>query len=130
MLAGDVRLSVPDRCRAAVEPYTGRAITLGMRPEHVRLVSETGAQYPVLSTQYSVAFPATIEAVERLGAESHVYLKAGNHSLIVRTEGDIRPAAGERLFAALPPEHLYFFDPASEAAICAIRVPVETSIET
>jgi multiple sugar transport system ATP-binding protein len=124
VLSGEVKLPIPDRCRPAIEPYAGKPVTLGVRPEHLRLTDEAGTQdsvlgtqYSVLGTQYSLAIPATVEAVERLGPESHVYLNSGNHALIVRTESNIRPALGQRVMAAVLPEHLHFFDAVSEAAI-------------
>jgi multiple sugar transport system ATP-binding protein len=113
VLAGEIKLPIPDRCRAAIEPYHGKVVTLGVRPEHLRLMS----QYSVLSTQYSVVIPAAVEAVERLGAESHVYLKTGDHTFIARAESNVRPTVGEAVCAAAMPEHLHFFDAVSEAAI-------------
>ncbi|MGA2259022.1 MAG: ABC transporter ATP-binding protein [Thermoguttaceae bacterium] len=115
VLAGNTRLSIPDRYRIMIEPYCDKPITLGVRPEHLRLTSEIGLS--VLSPQYSVAISATIEAVERLGPESHVYLKTGDHGFIARTDGGIRPMVGEQVLAAVLPEHLHFFDAASEVAI-------------
>ena len=55
VLAGNIRLPIPDRCRATIEPYTGKPITLGVRPEHLRLTSNRvlSTQYSVLSTQLS-----------------------------------------------------------------------------
>ncbi len=117
VLAGNIRLPIPDRCRATIEPYAGKPITLGVRPEHLRLTAEIGAQFSVPSTQDSVVFPATIEAVEHLGAESLVYLKAGDGIFIARMESDVRSTIGEQVLAAVLPEHLHFFDVASEAAI-------------
>ena len=113
VFSGDVKLPIPDRCRAVIEPYTGKPITLGVRPEHLRLT----AGYSVLGTQYSVVLPATVEAVERLGAETHVYLKTGDQTFIARRESDVQPTVGERVLAAVLPEHLHFFDSVSEAAI-------------
>ena len=112
-LAEGIRLPIPDRCRAAIEPHTGKPITLGVRPEQLRLATEDS----VLGTQYSVVIPATVEAVERLGAETHIYLKTGGQTFITRTDSAIRPTAGEQVLAAVLPEHLHFFDAASEAAI-------------
>ena len=105
-----------------IEPYAGKPITLGVRPEHLRLTSEMGDQYPVLCTQYSAAIPATVEAVERLGAESHVYLKMGTYCFIARAQSAVQPVAGERVLAAVLPEHLHFFDAVSETAIRTQRV--------
>ncbi len=115
-------MPIPDRYRATIEPYAGKPITLGVRPEHVRL-TVLSTQYSVLSTQHSIVIPATVEAVERLGAESHVYLKSGDQAFIARTESNVRPGApgtpgrGEQVLAAVLPEHLHFFDAASETAI-------------
>ncbi len=117
VLAENIRLPVPDHCRAAIGAYTGQPITLGVRPEHLRLTSASSTEYSVMSTQYAVVIPATIEAVERMGAESHVYLKAGDRAFIARTPSDVRPTPGERVSAAALTEHLHFFDAASEAAI-------------
>jgi multiple sugar transport system ATP-binding protein len=113
VLAEGIGLAIPDTCRAMVEPYCGRPITLGVRPEHLRLAAE----YSVPSTQYSVVLPATVEAVERLGAESHVSLRTGNHVFIALAPRDVQTAVGEQVHAAALPEHLHFFDAVSEEAI-------------
>ena len=79
VLSERIKLPIPDRYRATIEPYAGKPITLGVRPEHVRL-TVLSTQYSVLSTQHSIVIPATVEAVERLGAESHVYMKSGDQA--------------------------------------------------
>jgi multiple sugar transport system ATP-binding protein len=119
VLTGGTRLPIPDCHCAAVEPFAGKPIALGVRPEHLRLAAEGDVEYSELSTQYSLVIPAVVEAVERLGAESHVGLKAGDQSFIARAEGDPRTTVGQRILAVAPPERLHFFDPASEAAIRA-----------
>jgi len=121
-LSEEVQLPIPDCCRAMLEPYAGKPILLGLRPEHVRLTAEIG-------TQYSVVIPAAVEVVERLGAESHVSLKAGEQVFIARTESNIQPTVGEQVLAAVLPEHLHFFDAASEAAVLLPHPPpVEPSL--
>jgi multiple sugar transport system ATP-binding protein len=117
VLGESIRLPIPDRCRARIDPYAGKPITLGVRPEHLRLTSENGIPYSAPGAQDSLVIPAAIEAVERLGPESHVYLTAGEQTLIARTEGSIRPTVGEQVLAAMLPEHLHFFDAVSESAI-------------
>jgi multiple sugar transport system ATP-binding protein len=113
ILAGNTRLPVPECYRLMIEAYVGRPITLGVRPEHLVLSTE----YSVHSTQDSFVIPAVIEAIERLGSETHVYLKTGEHTLIARTQFGIRPAVGQQVLTVAMPEHLRFFDAASEAAI-------------
>jgi ABC-type sugar transport system ATPase subunit len=64
-----------------------------------------------------LALRATVEAVEPLGAETHVHLTSGSQSFIVRTDSNTRQAIGEQVIAAVAAEHLRFFDVATEAAI-------------
>jgi multiple sugar transport system ATP-binding protein len=112
VLGEDVVLTIPD-CSLALAPFSGRRVTLGVRPEHIRLNSE----YSVPSTQCWLAIPTTIEAVEVLGAETHVYLTTGMISLNAWTEGNVRPIVGERIVATVEPEHLRLFDAETEAAL-------------
>jgi multiple sugar transport system ATP-binding protein len=112
-LAESVVLPLPDACHTILSPHTGRQVTLGVRPEHVRL----GTEYSVPSTQCLVGIPATIVAVEPLGAETHVHLTVGIHTFIVRAEGNIRPTPGEQVIATVAAEQLRFFDAETEKAI-------------
>ena len=106
VIAENVVLPLPEACRSSLAHYAGRRVTLGVRPEHLQLSTRCS----VLSTQYSLAIPATIDAVELLGAETHVHLTAGIHTFIVRAEGNIRPTPGEQVIATAAAEHLRYFD--------------------
>jgi len=127
VLSENVRLSIPDCCRAMIEPYFGKRITMGVRPEHLVLTTQYSKlsaqdsglkpQDSSLSALPSAVLPATIEAVERLGAESHVYLKVGDNQLIARTDSGSQPMIGEQVLASIVPEHQRFFETASETAI-------------
>jgi multiple sugar transport system ATP-binding protein len=113
-----IALLLPDTCRDLLAPYAGKPVTLGVRPEHVRL----GTEYLVPSAQWSVqssqlAIPATVAAVERLGAETHVHLTVAHQSFIARIDGNGQAAVGEQVMAAVSAEHLRFFDPVTEAAL-------------
>ncbi len=112
-ISGDVRLRMPDCLAANIQRHNGKPITLGIRPEHLSL----GTEYSVPSRPTCVQIPAIIEAVERLGTASHVYLQAGAQSFIAHIANPLRPAVGERVVATASAEHLHFFDPATERAI-------------
>jgi multiple sugar transport system ATP-binding protein len=126
-LAESIRFPLPERSRAAIEPYAGKSITLGVRPEHVRLAEEESVlstqcsglrtHQPAPNTQHSVVIPATVEGVERLGAESLVYLKTEEIAFIARAENGVRTTIGEHVRARALPEHLHFFDAESGRAI-------------
>ena len=113
VLGRNIVLPLPEACRASLAHYAGRQLTLGVRPEHVRL----STQYSVPGTQCSIAIPATIDAFEPLGTETHVHLTAGIHNFIVRAEGNFRPTPGEQIIATVAAEHLRFFDAETDAAI-------------
>jgi sn-glycerol 3-phosphate transport system ATP-binding protein len=88
---------------------------LGIRPEDFIISSET--------TSGSVALGLTVEAIERVGAETFVY-GTRQHELqgvaatpgelppgevIVRIPGAIGPAIGERIRAVAPSDKLHLF---------------------
>jgi sn-glycerol 3-phosphate transport system ATP-binding protein len=92
---------------------------LGVRPEDIQLSSETPAG--------GLALNLTVEAIERVGAETYVYgirsqqggiptvsAKPGElppGEVIVRVPGAIAPAIGERIPATAPREKLHLFSP-------------------
>ncbi len=73
---------------------------LGVRPEHMRLVSQGGR-------------PATVKSVEHLGADSIVVCEIGGQEAAVRQGGFVRTAAGERIQVAWEAAHEHHFDTAS-----------------
>jgi multiple sugar transport system ATP-binding protein len=113
VLGKDAVLPMPDECQTLLSSQAGKRVTFGMRPEHVRISTE----YSVPSNQRSLAISATVEAVESLGAETHVHLTADTQSFIARIEGNVRPTVGERVIAAVETEHLRIFDSESERAL-------------
>jgi sn-glycerol 3-phosphate transport system ATP-binding protein len=88
---------------------------LGIRPEDFVISSETVAG--------GVALNLTVEAIERVGAETFIYGSRRNEmqgvaatpgelppgEVIVRIPGAIAPAIGERIRAAAPREKLHLF---------------------
>lgn len=72
---------------------------LGIRPEHLNMVSESVG-----------AIPAIVEVVEPLGFETLVYAGYGQGSLIVRLQNEHIPDIGERVFLKPADAHLHWFD--------------------
>jgi sn-glycerol 3-phosphate transport system ATP-binding protein len=93
----------------------GEAGLLGIRPEDFVITSETVAG--------GVALNLTVEAIERVGAETFIYGSRRNETqdvaatpgelppgeVIVRIPGAVAPAIGERIRAAAPREKLHLF---------------------
>src|SRR5258707_685330 len=80
----------------------GRAIVVGMRPEHLSAGEGPG---PV--------FRFKVETVEALGADSMVHGPFGGGTLVARVDGHRTPALGTALAFTAMPGKLYFFDSAT-----------------
>jgi sn-glycerol 3-phosphate transport system ATP-binding protein len=84
----------------------GRAVLVGLRPEHLEQVPEG-------------PLPLTVELLERLGADTIVHgrlagpIDQGGTILTARAAGTINPALGETLRFAVRPEHIHLFDQAT-----------------
>jgi len=83
----------------AVYPGRGEGLLLGVRPENIELVQK--------------GIPATLEAVEYLGADSILACRAGDEMLIVRAQGKVTLAPGSAVRLAWPREAMHIFDAAS-----------------
>jgi multiple sugar transport system ATP-binding protein len=75
---------------------------VGVRPEAIVVGSPTRPEV--------LAFAATVEAVEHLGAQTNVECSLGGHVLTVVAGGDCRAAPRETLTAWCEPQALHFFD--------------------
>ena len=88
----------------------GRAVLVGLRPEHMELAPEG-------------TLPLTVELLERLGADTIVHGRLagptdqGGTVLIARAPGTINPPLGETLRFAVRPQHVHLFDQATGARI-------------
>jgi len=74
------KLKVPQTFRSAVEHLQGKEIIFGIRPENMydrRFVSDE---------TMNCSMTAEIEVIEPLGAETHLYLVCGSHSLVAKMD--------------------------------------------
>jgi len=103
-------LPIPETCRARLESFTGKPITLGIRPEHIGSpTAEQRADAPRI--------PAKVEAVEPLGPESHVYYTVGAYTFVSRVDAQHTFQIGDQVTPAVATDHLHFFDPQTETEI-------------
>ena len=90
----------------AAAPRAGDLI-LGLRPEHAELRA-AGPQ----------GWPLQVEMVEMLGAERLVYARLGESMFTVRVDATLAPPnVGETLSVLMKPEHLHWFDPATQQRV-------------
>ncbi len=86
--------------RGSAEPVLagrGRGLILGVRPEHIALASSGGVAAEVTSAEYH-------------GADTIVTARVGEESLLLRTTGQLRLAAGAAVRLAWEPASVHLFD--------------------
>jgi sn-glycerol 3-phosphate transport system ATP-binding protein len=94
----------------AAAPRSGELI-LGLRPEHAELNA-------ISSEAPSAGWPLKVEMVEMLGAERLVYARLGESLFTVRIDATLTPpAVGDHVNVHMKPEHLHWFDPATQQRI-------------
>jgi len=100
---GGLVLPITDAGRMALAGRRDRAVTLGIRPEHIGSPATEHANHETRIT-------ATVEAVEPIGAESHVYLATGDTRFVCRVGADRQFRVGREVTLAVSVEKARFFD--------------------
>jgi multiple sugar transport system ATP-binding protein len=104
-----IRLTLPSPIAARLRPYVGEEVTLGIRPEDLRVVSSGESD--------GLSFPAVVEVIERLGSQTLLDVKVGGGAMVAAVEPAFQTKVREQLHLALDAEQLHFFDGRSEIAI-------------
>jgi multiple sugar transport system ATP-binding protein len=96
VLADGQKLGLPD----GLPLQDGDALTVGLRPEHIKLVDDG-------------ALKAEVEVVEPLGLSTQFYVRLANQQICVFVMGrsDVKP--GDAIRLAADPASLHLFDPKS-----------------
>jgi multiple sugar transport system ATP-binding protein len=102
-----LRLPLEPASYPALSAYSGQAVVVGIRPEHLAVVEERAG-----------TIPAIVDVIEQLGSEIVLEARAGEVPLTVaRVDATAPLKHGDPVFLAVKPQHLHFFDCASEAAL-------------
>jgi multiple sugar transport system ATP-binding protein len=91
---------------------TGRAVLLGVRPEHVRLMLLANAKGP-----FGNDWKGRIEVVQPLAAETFVQVRCGPHLLGVRSAADGNFANGDEAVMDFVADSVQLFDPCTGNAL-------------
>lgn len=104
---GDGTYRLAGGARVPLAGAGGRAeVVVGVRPEDLRAAAAGAGD-----------ISGTVELVERMGAESFLYVRAPEGMLVVKEGGAGGAQPGTSLSLALPRERLHLFDPATEERI-------------
>lgn len=79
--------------------WAGRALTLGVRPEHIQLTTREAGGIPLL-----------LNTLELLGADNLAHGVWGDQRVVVRLSYEQCPARGDTLWLHLPAQAWHFFD--------------------
>jgi len=109
--AAGLRIRVPPGMSARVKAQSGQRLTLGVRPEAVRIAN--GIDAPV--DDYS--FATAVDVLEPLGNEILLNFRAGGVPMVARVDPSVRVKAHDNIRLALDPERLHFFDARTEDAL-------------
>ncbi len=104
-----VKLRVPADRVASLGGYKGQPVTVGIRPEDLRVAAPGEA--------LDTSFDAVVEVVEPLGAEILLDTSMGGQSVVARVDPTVRAKPHEKIRLAFVPERIHFFDATTEAVV-------------
>jgi len=103
--AGGFRVKAPESFRPRLQPYIGRQVVFGVRPEDI-VAHDSSAAAEVGNTVTTYA-----EVVETLGSEIFAHLTCGQHAIVARMEvPEIPVRVGETLQVDLKMVKTHVFD--------------------
>ncbi len=97
--------------RGKLEPYAGKAITFGIRPEDIYDRSLAG------NIEAGNVVQAQVDVVEPMGAEVILYIATGGQTLTARVDVHTGAKVGRTLDFLFDMRKVHFFDKASEQTI-------------
>ncbi len=99
--------------RPALVAFVGKPVVLGIRPEAVHITERPKAKEQVLG-----GFPALVDVVEAMGAETNLHLETGAHAIVCRSDASLVPAeAGRRMYFRIDLSKTHLFDPVTTLRI-------------
>ena len=105
--APTVHLPLPPALAAAAGRAAAPAVIVGVRPEHLRVISSGNPPRPDLTLD------AILELAEPLGHQQLLHLRAGALAFTVRGEPDARPEIGTPMRVQVDPSRIHLFDAGS-----------------
>lgn len=108
---GPFEMAAPDDLRGTLLPQVGRAVTFGLRPEHVHAKG-----YAPLGVR-AVEVAAQVDVVEAMGSETILHLEANGDALLARVDPRVSVQTGETVELLFDLSHMHLFDRESGLAI-------------
>jgi len=110
MQGGTIEVRFADRPQA--REFLGKPMLLGIRPEDIE-VAQSSKKVNTTAT-----FPAIVDIVEPMGAETNLYLQTGAHTVVCRSQRALdHRETGHRLQFDLNVSKTHLFDPATTSRV-------------
>ena len=93
-----------------VEPYAGKEVRFGIRPEHVH-------DEPEFLAKASSKIKANVDVTELMGAEIYLYVNIGGIPITARVEPTSQAKPGDNIEIAFDLEKIHIFDKETECTI-------------
>jgi multiple sugar transport system ATP-binding protein len=106
--AENVSIPLPARYRDAVGPTTGKALVMGVRPEHIDLASDQAG---------TGLMQTTADVVEYLGSEELIHATIAGIDCVAVISSDHRVRTGDNLSLTVKPDRLHLFDPETSLSL-------------
>jgi multiple sugar transport system ATP-binding protein len=105
---GNFKLEVSGAQKDVVSSYAGKQLILGVRPEDLHYDMEASE---------GTFIDSSIEVIEPLGAEIHIFVNTGSNQLVARIPPDIKVAVGDKAKLVADLSKMIFFDTETEVAL-------------
>ncbi len=102
-------IEVPPHLVDRVKPHANKQMTLGIRPEDLRVANG--------SDPAGLTFDSKVEVIEQLGSEILLDVRVGDGTMVASVEPTTRTKMQDTLRLAMNPARLHFFDAKTEAAV-------------
>jgi multiple sugar transport system ATP-binding protein len=107
---GTIEVAFAAADRPAAREFIGKNVILGIRPEDLEVAKFSRKEGKAAAT----GFPAIVDIVEPMGAETNLYLQTGAHTLVCRSQATLdHREAGRRSQFEMNLEKAHLFDPVS-----------------
>ena len=105
---GTFKARVSSSMEGQLQPYVGKEVTFGVRPEAIYETTPAGE---------AASFRAKVEVVEPMGNETFVYVTTGKTPIVARltTRSEMKPDSEIDLFIDM--RRIHFFDPGDEKTV-------------
>ncbi len=105
---GGFKMEITGRYAEPLKAYVGKEVIFGVRPEDLH---DTPAGEGSIKT--------SVEVIEPLGAETHLYVSTDKHSMIAKVAPNVLPSVGDTLYFKADMDKIVFFEVESEKTIPA-----------